>query len=109
MSAATLLSRKLGVKTAVVSPAEVLDIKQVSRVIAELASPPLRFSVARDLAAAGYGVDDLRPLLLSTLPSGTEASDDAGLDKQRAALARLGPTVSWPGFPPATPPTRDPS
>ena len=98
VSAAHLVAEKLGVKTALVPPAGVLDIQAASEVIAKMGSPPLRVSVARDLASAGFDVIDMKPLLASTLPAGTAVSDE-GLDKRRAELARRGPTVSWPGFP----------
>ena len=106
VSAATLLSQKYDVETELVPPIEQFDLAQTCAAIAKLASPPLRVNVARDLAAAGYDVEELKPLLRSILPSDSDGSDGS-LEELRAQLVRLGPTIDWPDFPPGRP--REPS
>jgi len=100
VSAGILLSDKFGRPTALERPKEVLNIQQVCEIVADRGSPPLRFGVAQDLAVAGFAVADLRPLLVSLLPPGSE---DADLEAKREELARLGPTVSFPDWPPGAP------
>jgi len=97
VAAAVLIGRKRGVKTALVSADDALDIEHVSQVIADRGSPPLRYSVARDLAAAGFTVRELRPLLTATIPDGADVTD-LGLTEQLATLKKLGPTVDWQSF-----------
>ena len=94
VSAAVLISVKRGERTVLVSPDDPPDIGEVSQALADLASPPLQFSVARDLVWAGYGTEELRPLLLAILPVSPEEVTDATLEEQRSLLERLGPTVS---------------
>lgn len=106
VSAATLLNQKYHVPTELEPPITQLDIMDTSSAIAKLGSPPLRVNVARDLATAGYKVEELKPLLLSILPSDSDGSDQS-LEELRQELVRLGPTVEWPDFPPGRP--REPS
>jgi hypothetical protein len=106
VSAATLLSQTYQVETELIPPIEQLDIAQTSAAIARLGSPPLRLNVARDLATAGYKVEELEPLLRSILPPDSDGSDQS-LQELLAQLLDLGPTVEWPDFPPGRP--REPS
>jgi hypothetical protein len=101
VSAGILLSEKYGIETVLERPKVMLNIQQVCEIVADRGSPPLRIGVAQDLAAAGFDVAALRPLLVSLLPPGSE---DADLEAKREELARLGPTVvSFPDFPPGSP------
>jgi hypothetical protein len=102
VSAAIRLSDLYEVPTALARPTNVQSIREACEVIAELGPPPLRVSVARDLAPADFTTDDLRPLLVSILEAGIEATDDA-LEARRGELREVGPTVTWPGFPPPRP------
>src|SRR5437588_12768599 len=100
VSAALRISRRYERETALEEPPELLSVADTSAVIARFGSPPLRMSVARDLARAGFGVDELRPLLASTLPPDIIATDDV-LTVRRNDLLELGSTVvDWPNFPP---------
>ena len=103
VSAAILISQKYHIDTALETPPELLSVVETSAVIARFGSPPLRMSVARDLATAGFTVADLRPLLASTLPPDIVATDEA-LTSRRNELVQLGSTVeNWPDFPPGEP------
>jgi hypothetical protein len=106
VSAATLLSQTYEVETQLIPPIEQLDIAQTAETIARLGSPPLRVNMARDLATAGYKIEEMEPLLRSILPSDSDGNDQS-LQELLAQLLDLGPTVEWPDFPPGRP--REPS
>jgi len=99
VSAAIRLSESYDVDTSLASPGTLQSIQDAVAVIARLGSPPLRVSVARDLVAADFDIDQLWPLLESTLGTGIEVTR-ASLEDWRDELRDAGPTVSWPGFPP---------
>ena len=99
--AATQLSKRYDVKTSLAVPVNLQSIEEAAAVIADLGSPPLRVSVARDLARA-FETAELRPLLESTLETEIALTDD-DLEARRKELQEAGPTISWPDFPPKPP------
>jgi hypothetical protein len=98
VSAALQVSERKHIETSLARPVNAQSVEEACTVIAELGSPPLQVSVARDLASAGFTTEQLRPLLASTLEAGIEATTEA-LDARREELARRGPTVSGSDFP----------
>jgi len=96
------ISDRYDYETQLARPVTTQSVQDAIAFIAEQGSPPLRVSVARDLASAPFETEELRPLLASTFEEGIKPTD-ADLEERRNELREIGPTVNWPGFPPDRP------
>ena len=94
------ISDRYAYETALARPVTEQSLEDAIAVIAEQGSPPLRESVARDLAAnARFTDEELKPLLAATLTEGIAATPET-LDTRLKELRKAGPTVDRSGFPP---------